>query len=130
MGNRPGTWDDYAKVDIEGGLKGQALDFMLHQQNIKGETGYRLGCNAHLDENEVRMRLFGKDPVIGYRHWTFNEDNHVNIDYRTLMLDANLQVRSVDSASLLAGHKTVQIAHNGSVYTLQATKLGKLILTK
>jgi len=44
--------------------------------------------------------------------------------------DANLQVRSVDSASLLAGHKTVQIAHNGSVYTLQATKLGKLILTK
>ncbi|MCD2164134.1 hemin uptake protein HemP [Comamonas koreensis] len=44
--------------------------------------------------------------------------------------DANLQVRSVDSTSLLAGHKTVQIAHNGSVYTLQATKLGKLILTK
>lgn len=44
--------------------------------------------------------------------------------------DANLHVRSVDSASLLAGHKTVQIAHNGSVYTLQATKLGKLILTK
>ena len=47
-----------------------------------------------------------------------------------LLNDANLQVRSVDSASLLAGHKTVQIAHNGSVYTLQATKLGKLILTK
>nr|WP_238347955.1 hemin uptake protein HemP [Comamonas piscis] len=44
--------------------------------------------------------------------------------------DANLQVRSVDSASLLSGHKTVQIAHNGFVYTLQATKLGKLILTK
>ena len=99
MGNRPGTWDEFAQVDIEGGFKGPALDFMLHQQNIKGETGYRLGCNARLTDDEVRMRLFGKDPVIGYRHWTFNEDNHVNLDYRTRMLDANLQLRS-DSSSI------------------------------
>lgn len=99
MGNRPGTWDDYARVDIQGGIKGPAVDFMLHQRNIKGETGYRLGCNARLDEDEVRMRLFGKDPVIGYRHWIFNEDNHVNLDYRTRMLDANLQLCS-DSSSI------------------------------
>ena len=37
---------------------------------------------------------------------------------------------SVDSATLLCGHKTVQIVHNGCVYKLQTTKLGKLILTK
>mgnify|MGYP000954265483 CR=1 FL=1 len=37
---------------------------------------------------------------------------------------------TVDSQSLLQGHKTVSIFHNGSVYRLQATKLGKLILTK
>jgi hemin uptake protein HemP len=36
----------------------------------------------------------------------------------------------VPSAALLQGHKTVAIAHNGMLYTLQATKLGKLILTK
>ena len=101
MGNRPGTWDDYAQVDVEGGIKGSAMDFMLHQQNIKGETGYRLGCNAHLDENEVRMRLFGKDPVIGYRHWTFNEDNYVNVDYRTRMIDANLALSSDSSKVVL-----------------------------
>ncbi len=99
MGNRPGTWDEFAQVDIEGGLKGSALDFMFHQQNIKRETGYRLGCNARLTDDEVRMRLFGKDPVIGYRHWTFNEDNYVNVDYRTRMIDANLQLRS-DSSSV------------------------------
>ena len=99
MGNRPGTWDDYAQVDIEGGFKGSAVDFMLHQQNIKHETGYRLGCNAHLADDEVRMRLFGKDPVIGYRHWTFNEDNYVNVDYRTRMIDANLLLQS-DSSSV------------------------------
>lgn len=37
---------------------------------------------------------------------------------------------AVDSHELLKGHKTVDIVHNGLVYRLQATKLGKLILTK
>ena len=36
----------------------------------------------------------------------------------------------VESAELLQGRKTVGIVHNGSLYRLQATKLGKLILTK
>ena len=99
MGNRPGTWDEFARVDIEGGLKGHAIDFMFHQQNIKDETGYRLGCNANLAEDQVKMRLFGKDPVIGYRNWTFNDDNYVNVDYRSRMIDANLHLKS-DSSSL------------------------------
>lgn len=37
---------------------------------------------------------------------------------------------SVDSNELLRGQKAVEIKHNGSVYRLQTTKLGKLILTK
>lgn len=37
---------------------------------------------------------------------------------------------SVDSRQLLQGQKAVAICHNGAVYRLQATKLGKLILTK
>ena len=88
MGNRPGTWDEFAKVDVEGGIKGQTVDFMLHQQNIKGETGYRLGCNARLTDDKLAMRLFGKDPVIGYRNWEFNDDNFVNVDLRSRMIDA------------------------------------------
>ena len=36
----------------------------------------------------------------------------------------------VESAALLQGSKTVSILHNGSLYRLQATNLGKLILTK
>lgn len=34
------------------------------------------------------------------------------------------------STELLQGHKRVHIAHNGGVYQLQATRQGKLILTK
>ncbi len=37
---------------------------------------------------------------------------------------------AVDSHSLLRGHKAVTIQHNGALYRLQATRLGKLILTK
>ena len=36
----------------------------------------------------------------------------------------------VDSNVLLRGQKTVEISHNGATYRLQATRLGKLILTK
>ena len=102
MGNRPGTWDEFAQVDIDGGIKGRALDFMLHQQNIKKETGYRLGCNAHLNDDEVMLRLFGKDPVIGYRKWTFNDDNFVNVDLKSRLIDANLMFYSDSSSVELA----------------------------
>ena len=37
---------------------------------------------------------------------------------------------TVHSQDLLQGHKTVTITHNGTLYRLQATRLGKLILTK
>lgn len=36
----------------------------------------------------------------------------------------------LDSIAILQGHKSITIQHNGSLYRLQATKLGKLILTK
>ena len=37
---------------------------------------------------------------------------------------------SVSSDEILRGQKTVAINHNGLTYRLQATRLGKLILTK
>jgi hemin uptake protein HemP len=36
----------------------------------------------------------------------------------------------VKSDDILRGQKAVEIIHNGSTYRLQATRLGKLILTK
>ena len=41
---------------------------------------------------------------------------------------AGLQALSSDA--LMQGRKTVAISHNGTVYRLQATRHGKLILTK
>lgn len=36
----------------------------------------------------------------------------------------------LESGALLRGRKIVEISHNGATYRLQATRLGKLILTK
>jgi hemin uptake protein HemP len=36
----------------------------------------------------------------------------------------------LSSEQLLQGRRIVEIRHNGEVYRLQATRLGKLILTK
>ena len=36
----------------------------------------------------------------------------------------------MNSTEILRGQKAVEIRHNGSTYRLQATRLGKLILTK
>ena len=40
------------------------------------------------------------------------------------------QAQPLPSEALLRGRKQVEITHNGEVYRLQATRLGKLILTK
>ena len=37
---------------------------------------------------------------------------------------------ALDSTEILRGQKAVEIKHNGLTYRLQATRLGKLILTK
>lgn len=37
---------------------------------------------------------------------------------------------ALSSQQLMQGHSTVAITHNGTTYRLQATRLGKLILTK
>ena len=49
---------------------------------------------------------------------------------QSVVNNAVLQDISVDSDMLLRGKKSIAIVHNGAVYRLQATKLGKLILTK
>jgi hemin uptake protein HemP len=42
----------------------------------------------------------------------------------------NPRAEPLPSERLLRGQKIVEIVHNGELYRLQATRLGKLILTK
>jgi hemin uptake protein HemP len=49
------------------------------------------------------------------------------VDARPISLNDE---RLLDSQQLMQGQKTIAIVHNGITYRLQATRLGKLILTK
>lgn len=115
MGNRPGTWDEFAQVNVEGGVVGSTIDFLVKQQNIKKEMGYRLGCNATLTDREVKMRLFPHEPIIGYRKWTLNDSNYVNFDYTDRMLDANLKLQSDSSVVALRTERHPE-AGNEDIY--------------
>lgn len=97
MGNRRGTWDDMAQVTIEGGAIGSTVDFLATQQNIKGQTGYRLGMNATLTDTVINTRLFPENPIIGYREWSMNKDNFLVFNPRTRMLDADLHLTGGES---------------------------------
>jgi hemin uptake protein HemP len=59
--------------------------------------------------------------------------NHPSLDQSgggRVFGNAARPVTLFESAELLKGGKAVGILHNGALYRLQATKLGKLILTK
>jgi hemin uptake protein HemP len=65
-------------------------------------------------------------PSMSYSH----SDRFMSQDSSPSPQQSLQQAPPIASKQLLQGHKTVQILHNGFLYTLQATKLGKLILTK
>lgn len=54
----------------------------------------------------------------------------ISFSRETSHTDGSTSASCVDSSTLLQGRKTVEISHNGAIYRLQATRLGKLILTK
>ena len=63
----------------------------------------------------------------------FNILSHPSLDQAgggRVVAGAQRAPEMVESKQLLKGGKAVGILHNGSLYRLQATKLGKLILTK
>ncbi len=101
MGNRPGTWDDFAQVDVRGGAKDSIVDFLVEQRNIKMEMGYRLGAHATLSGHNIKTRLFPTKPIVAYRQWEVNEDNHVDFNYINKMLDANLIIKNAESSLAL-----------------------------
>ena len=58
------------------------------------------------------------------------DDSAVSAESHAGARTAKARCTCVDSTDLLRGQKTVEISHNGFTYRLQATRLGKLILTK
>ncbi len=101
MGNRPGTLDEFAQVNLNGYVGGNRLGAFLTQKNISGKTGYRLGLTAALADSVVTVHFTPLKSTIAYLPWTLNDDNYVDYNLYTSKINANLLANSAESSILM-----------------------------
>lgn len=100
IGNRCGTLDEFAKVNVNGYLGNNRMSAFLNQWNIKGEQGYRIGLTAALQDSVVTAHVTPLKSTIAYMPWVFNNDNYVDFNLYTKHIGANLEARSEESSIL------------------------------
>lgn len=100
VGNRPGAFDEFARVNVLGYLGDNRASMSIRQQNIKGETGYRIGLTAALMDSTVTVHFIPLRATIAYLPWTLNDDNHVDVNFgvHPMQVDANLEAYSNESS--------------------------------
>lgn len=101
LGNTADNLPEFAQVDLNGYIGGNRASAFLRQQNAKGETGYRLGFTAAMQDSTATLHFTPLKATIAYLPWTFNLDNHVDYDFYTHRLDASLRAMSNESSILL-----------------------------
>ncbi len=100
VGNRPGTLDNFAQVDLNGRVDGNRAALRLSQRNIKGQTGFDFGLDASVADSTAVVHINPLTPVIGYQPWTVNPGNFINYTIPSGHIDAN--VRMAGGTSSLA----------------------------
>ena len=101
MGNRPGSLDEFAQVNLNGYAGSNRLSAYLTQKNIQNQTGYRLGFTAAMADSTVDLHFTPLRATIAYLPWTFNDDNNISYDLVTNRITANLKAQSRESSILL-----------------------------
>ncbi len=64
------------------------------------------------------------------RDWTAPQHGDAGATEHSLPAQQPARPPLLESRQLFQGHRSVEIHHNGELYRLQATRTGKLILTK
>ena len=105
LGNRPGTMDEFQKVNLTGYIGENRLSAYLNQWNIRNEQGYKLGLTAAIQDSTVTVHITPLKSVIAYLPWTFNSDNFIDFNLLTKHVEANLLAQSAES-SILAKTQT------------------------
>lgn len=100
MGNRPGTMDEFARVNLNGYLTANRVSAYLNQWNLQGEQGYRIGLTAAMMDSVLTTHITPLKSTIAYMPWTFNDDNFIDVNLRDRHIEANLNARSAESSIL------------------------------
>ncbi len=98
LNNRPGTLDEFAHVVANGFISDDRLSVMFKQENISGETGYRLGFVASMsDSTNLNLHIVPGKPTIAYSQWHVNLDNHITYNLKNSHFTANLAMGNSES---------------------------------
>ena len=99
IGNRPGTLDEFARIDLLGYAGGNRVSLSATQHNIEGEMGYRIGLTAAVTDSLATIHLTPLKATIAYLPWTINPDNHIDINLNStpIHIEADLQAQSKES---------------------------------
>ncbi len=79
MGNLPSNLPEFASVNATGYVGGNRASLFVRQMNAKGETGYKLGLTAAMQDSILSLHFTPVNAVIGYKNWTVNDDNYVDL---------------------------------------------------
>lgn len=101
MGNRPGTLDEFAQVNLNGYVGGNRLSAYLLQKNIQGKTGYRIGLTAAMSDSIASVHFTPLESTIAYLPWTLNDDNFIDYNLFNNKIEADLEAKSTESSILL-----------------------------
>lgn len=96
--NQPGTFDEWAHVNIDGYLADNTLGIHVNQSNIQGQEGYNIGLEVKLDPESVTLSFEPTDPTIAYLPWTINTGNYIRWSFIHKHIDANLHMHSSKSS--------------------------------
>lgn len=103
--NRPGTFDEWAHVNLGGFFLNNEVGIRFQQSNIKGNKGFDIGAKASLADSIATLRLTPIEQIIGYQDWKVNKDNFISYNLQTKHIDANLVMHGGDSQlSILTNH--------------------------
>lgn len=120
LGNRPGTLDEFAQVNLNGYVGSNRLSAFLRQQNIAGETGYRLGLTAALRDSVVSVHFTPLKSTLAYLPWTMNSDNYIDMNLKNYEINANLYAQGETSSILV---KTEPSEQGGNDLHLNLTNI-------
>ncbi len=110
MDNNPGTFDDFAHVNVRGHLSDEKLHLMLDHKNIQNKTGFNIGAIATFADSTLRVTFVPAEPMIGYKLWSINPDNYLTYNFTHRHIDANLHLKNAQS---LVELYTLHDSHHG-----------------
>lgn len=99
VNNRPGTFDAWAHVLLNGYFENNKLGIQMQQHDIANKKGFDIGANVTLYGDSLAVLHFDPlNPTIAYKPWNINEDNFLAYSFTHKHADANLRMHGQGSS--------------------------------